>query len=73
MSKINAGEVDIVIYTGLRQLSELGYHRVRFHQDGVQTSFSYVDRIENGEPIWRRVEWRDGKPVLPDRRNYGNA
>lgn len=69
MGKINAGEVDAVIFAGLRQLVELGYTRVRFHQDGVSTTFSYIDRIENGEPIWRRVEWRAGKPVLPQRGN----
>lgn len=70
MGKINQGEVDVVIFAGLRQLVELGYHRVRFHQDGHETSFFYIDRVENSEPVWRKVAWKDGKPVLPERSGH---
>ena len=70
MSK-NAGEVDAVIFAGLRQLSELGYHRVRFEQDNVSTEFYYIAELgtdpetKESFPIWKRVKWENGKPVLP--------
>lgn len=69
----NAGEVDVVIFAGLRQLAELGYYRVRFVQDKGSTEFYYIAELgtdpqtKESFPIWKRVQWREGSPVLPRR------
>jgi len=64
----NTGEVDAVIYAGLHQLAELGYHRIRFVQDGHATEFYIIDSFVQNDPVWKRVAWENGKPVLPVRR-----
>lgn len=65
--KVNHGEVDAVIMCGLQQLAEKGYHRVVFNQDGVSTDFYIIGHVENGKPVWLKVVWHDGKPILPER------
>ena len=68
MSQINQGEVDTVIFAGLRQLADLGYHRAKFYQDGHETAYYVIDHVERGEPVWKKVTWSNGKPELVERK-----